>query len=221
MQKFGRVNQKKNRYSLLFEIMSQVIKRKNTHRIFLGIFPQKEHISFFRDILRNLDEEKRNLKHIPLDMVHLTLYFIGANVSESSLQKIIKLFESKKDLFTKPTINITGVNFGFEYQNNPRVILVNVEANESLKTLWKEVYSCLKELKLRDTIRWKEKRANDFHISLSRLKTQASKSVGKRVAKITQNLKTEYPLPFTAENFYIIESTLTSEGPVYKKIKKI
>lgn len=97
MQKFGRVNQKKNRYSLLFEIMSQVIKRKNTHRIFLGIFPQKEHISFFRDILRNLDEEKRNLKHIPLDMVHLTLYFIGANVSESSLQKIIKLFESKKD----------------------------------------------------------------------------------------------------------------------------
>lgn len=190
-------------------------------RLFLAIFPPKEYLTYFRDVLRMYNKVKRNLKPIPMEQIHLTLKFIGANVSEHSKDEIFATLKKFEGEFPKPTISIDKMQFGFNYQKFPKVLMGNIEEDQGLEDLADVVHQKIRELYLSDTIRWKMKHANDFHISVARLKDTATNSSGKFVGNITKDLKLTPPAPFQPEEMVFMESILTPQGTVYKRLEGI
>ena len=57
-------------------------------RLFIALYPTKEYLDYFRDVMRAFAKEKRNLKPIDIEQVHLTLRFVGAKVSGASKNAI-------------------------------------------------------------------------------------------------------------------------------------
>lgn len=200
------------------------IKRRpdvKTYRLFLGIFPPEEYINTFRGVIREYEKEKRNLKLIPMDQIHLTLKFIGAAVSESSKNAIADSLSRYQGRFPKPEIKLTKVQFGFPYQNDPRVIMLRVEDNKELSNLTDFAHGIIRDLRLLDTIRWKEKNSKDFHLSLARLKDAATRSTGKSVADITKRINFESPKSFLPAEIELVESVLSKQGITYKRLARI
>lgn len=192
-------------------------------RLFLGIFPPKEYLDYFRDVVRKFDKEKRNLKPINLEQIHLTLRFIGANVSLGSKNRLAKSFLSSAGSFAKPEIKLGKLAFGFPRQHDPRVLLVAVQENDELNLLINQVHKTVRDQRLQDTIQWKAKQDTDFHMSLARLKPAATRSTGRNVKAILERVKLPQPESFVAEEMYLMQSTIlrSGGGPVYKKLEKI
>lgn len=191
-------------------------------RLFLAIYPPKEYTKYFGEVYKKLDKQKRNLQPTPYDQVHLTLRFIGANVSEPSKNKILELLMRFEGQYSKPTIGVENIQFGFERQRDPRHLIANIAEDQGLSDLNNEVFQLIKSLRLKDTIRWKDKHSNDFHITLARMKPTATKSSGKIIRKLVEDTKNvEIPASFTPETYDLVESVVKQDGPVYKKIASI
>jgi len=199
----------------------KLVNNVTTYRLFLGIYPPISYISYFRNVLQVFDKQKRNLRSIPVDQTHLTLRFIGGFVTESSKDLIIEELQKHVGNFPKPTINIDKIQFGFKYQNDPRVLMASIQDNKDLIDLSDIVHEKIRSLRLDDTIRWKEKGHKTFHITISRLKENATRSSGKEILNLIGNVKVPKPEPFTTENLDFVVSKLTSQGPVYKKLSQI
>ena len=194
---------------------------EKTYRLFIGIFPPEKYINTFRQVIREYDKEKRNLKLIPMDQIHVTLKFIGAAVSENSKNRIVEELNKYQGKFPKPEIKINRVQFGFPHQNDPRVIMLRTEDNATLADLTETTHKFIRDLRLLDTIRWREKNSDEFHFSLARLKDSATRSTGKDVADITTKIKFEAPEPFVPDSMELVESQLTRQGIVYKRLARI
>lgn len=192
-------------------------------RLFLAIYPPKEVLDYIRMVTRELDKEKRNLRYIPIDQIHLTAKFFGARVSVSSKQKIAKEFLRHAGSFPKPVIEISGVQLGFHRQQKPRVVLLNVENDSGLDEFVDFAHRTTRALKLRDTIKWKQKDLHDHHISVARLKDAAiNNSSIRRAKQLVKSIDITPPEPFEATEAYLVKSTLSSKGkPVYEKMEKI
>lgn len=190
----------------------------NTYRLFLAIYPQKPQMDYFRDVIRSLDKEKRNINNVPLDQIHMTLRFLGANVSEASKDILINELKKYEGQYPKPEISITSLRLGFSHQADPRVIFANVAEEPALIELAENLHAIIKNLRLRDTIRWKEKHVYDFHISLARLKGYAGRNIGKRVAGIVEKINLPKPVSFLPDSMAIVQSKITGGAPEYKKL---
>ncbi len=195
--------------------------KKNTSRLFLGIFPPEEYISYFRDVLRELDNVKRNIKTTPVDQLHLTVKFIGSEVSFASKDIIAEELSKYSGNFIKPEIKITGIQFGFPYQQDPQHVLAMIEETKDLKDLYNEIHNLIKSLELEDTIRWKGKNTDNFHITLARVKPKKARSIAREIGEYVKKVNIEPPEPFLAEYLDLVESTITSDGPVYRKVGRI
>ena len=194
----------------------------NTYRLFVAVFPPDEYLAFFRDTLRKFDKEKRNLRNIPVDQIHMTLKFIGSQVSEYSKDQITESLQKFSGNYPKPVIKIDGVQFGYPQQVDPRIILASVTNNDDLDDLAEVVHQRIRDLRLFDTIRWKEKGKRQFHISLSRLKDSASESHGRSVLEIVRNLgEIEFPEEFTAEYIDLVQSVIAPGSVTYKRLGRI
>jgi len=74
---------------------------------------------------------------------------------------------------------------------------------------------------LRDTIRWKDKQFNEFHVSVAKLKESASSTKGKDIKKIAAALKTPIPESFFPEEMLLMESVFIQGVPKYRKLASI
>jgi len=192
-----------------------------TYRLFLGVFPPDNYVNTFRQVIREYDKEKRNLKLIPMDQIHLTLKFIGSSVSEDSKNRIVDELTKYAGKFPKPPVIINKVQFGFPYQNDPRVIMLRTEDSKEMAALTEMAHVIVRDLRLLDTIRWREKNSAEFHFSLARLKDSATRSTGKDVSEITKKIDFVAPEPFIPEHVELVESLITKQGIVYKRLARI
>ncbi len=192
-----------------------------TYRLFVGIFPPQEYIAYFRDILRKFDKEKRNLRNVSVDQMHITMKFIGAHVTEASKDLIWEEIQRHKGNYPKPEIKVDRLQFGFHYQTEPHVVMAHIAENQELKDLTNILHGLIRSLRLKDTIRWKEKGSNEFHVSLTRLRPKASKSLGKSVKEISKQIDIAAPPPFIADHLDFVESKITPTGPVYRKLGSV
>lgn len=192
-------------------------------RLFLAIFPPKEVLDYVRDTMRALDKEKRNIIPVPLEQVHFTLRYIGANVSISSKQKIAKELLKISGNYPKPQIEVGALNLGFPGQHHPRVLFYDLENIDPVEDLLNVVHKKIREVGAKDTILWKDRDTRDFHITIGRLKDAAvTSSTIRRVKDLVGDAKLPEPPSFTPTEMYLVQSTLQRVGaPVYKRLEKI
>lgn len=190
-------------------------------RLFIGIFPPKEYLDFFRDLLRKFDKEKRNLRPINLEQIHLTVRFIGPNVHDHSKQQIANELLKSAGQFPQPLIELDKIQFGFPGQYDPRVLMASVGENRELNDLTNSIHRIVRKVNRDDTILWKSHLDKNYHMSIARLKQAATRSTGRKVKTILNELDLELPQPFTATEMHLVQSEVTPQGPVYKKLERI
>lgn len=190
-------------------------------RLFIAALPSKETLDGLRDVLRKYDKFKRNLKVPPVDQLHITLKYIGSKVSENSYEIIREELKRYEHNIGACDVEFDGVKFGFSFDRDPRILMADVVASDGLLNLSNSFHELVKNLKLRDTIRYKGKYSNDFHITLARLKETATRSSGKELKAHTAQSKFKIS-GFKIEEVFLIESSFSKSGqPVYKKLEKI
>ncbi len=190
-------------------------------RLFLAIYPPKEFLDYFRDVRRALDKEKRNMRFIEPEQIHLTAKFIGSKVNSPSKNAISSELQRHAGSYPKPTLTIEGVSLGFPRQHDPRVVMANISPEYDLEELTEVLHKQIRSLKRRDTIRWKQRNEADFHISLGRLKPAATKSAGREVKELIKEINLPIPEPFKPTEMYLVASEITPRGPKYKKLESI
>jgi 2'-5' RNA ligase len=186
-------------------------------RLFLAIYPPKEFRDYFRDVMREFSKEKRNLRIVPIDQVHLTLKFIGADVGENSRKKIVNELRRKQGSFSKSQISLTKLTLGFPRQNNPNIILHLVKNNSDLKELANQVNDSVKHAGNTDTITWKDRFTP--HFTLARMKKSASKSEGDRVEEVIRSISITKPESFFPKEFVLVQGILSNTGVSYRKLE--
>lgn len=189
-------------------------------RLFLAIIPPKNVLDQLRDVQRNFSKDKRNLKNIPVDQLHVTLKFLGSNVSEASRDLIVDTLRGYEGSLKDAEVTLNSIQFGFPHQTFPKILMANVESTNSLVSLSNDVHEIIKNLKLRDTIRWKDRHSENFHISLSRLKLNATKSTARSLATKAKTMKLPQFQSFIAEEFFLIESSTDKGMIIYRKIER-
>lgn len=190
-------------------------------RLFLAIYPPAEYIRYFADVYKHFDKEKRNLKAVPVDHIHVTVRFIGPNVSPEHTEETVALFKQFEGQYPKPKIEIGQVQFGFQRQEDPRHLIATINENAELTELSKTVHLLMRSLHFKDTIRWKTRFYSDYHITVGRLKPTATRSSGKEIKAISKTLDLAPPPAFEAKEMYFVESIMKADGPTYRKIDSI
>jgi len=179
----------------------------NGLRLFFAIFPPKSYFEYFKNVLDIFSKEQRNLRNVSLEDMHLTLKFVGASVSPESMNLLISEVRSRINLFVPPRIEIKSIRFGFKDQTYPDILIAEVIPNRELKDLSDSLHYIVKLVGAEDTIRWKNKHFNNFHITLARLKKNVSYPVAKRIQNISINTNgIQIPPSFVPQDFKLIES---------------
>ncbi len=190
-------------------------------RLFIGIFPPKEYLDYFRDVMREFAKEKRNLKPINIEQVHLTLRFVGNKVSSGSKNVLAQALLQNAHQYPKPVIHMESLDFGFSYQDDPRILMATITANHELDTLVHTLHKQIRDIKREDTIQWKERNDDNYHMSVARLKEAATRSTGRDIKDILHSITLPLPVDFTPEEMYLVESQVERSGPTYRKLEKI
>lgn len=186
-------------------------------RLFLVIMPPKDFRDLVRDDLRIIKKRlDKNLTYIPVDQLHLTIKYLGDDVSNDSMQKLTEELQARRSLLEPVEINIEDFNFGFRFQSNPRILKYDVEQTEGLNTIINTVHETAKITGLRDVVRFKQK--VDYHITAAKLRNTASKKVVKELRQVVDeiNNKRKLDYKFKATQCFLMESTTTRTGVVYK-----
>jgi 2'-5' RNA ligase len=187
-------------------------------RLFVALFPPKEYLDYFREVTRFFTKQKRNLKFVPIDQLHITVKFIGANVSDTSYEQIREILNIN---YSPVSIALSGISFGFPRERFPKILLAKIKSTDSLIDLSNTVHSSIQSLKLKDTIRRKNRYANNFHVTIARLKDNSQKSVANNIKSQVKNFYISPPPPCMINEMYLMESVLSPKGPTYRKLERI
>lgn len=153
-------------------------------------------------IQSKIDDSSSELNQV--SAFHLTLKFLG-EVEDDKVSLIKqKLSSIKFNPFTLTARNI-GV---FPTENFIKVIWIGVKPEEQVKELQSRIESALKEFNFKKDFEFHP------HITLARVKFVRDKI---RLNKNLKEIKIE-PKTITVNDFRLVKSTLTPEGPVYGDI---
>ena len=188
-------------------------------RLFLAAFPSQETLEDLRDIFRGLDKIKRNFRFVNLEQIHITVKFLGGDISSESYEAISGAVSNIMQNLKAPVIAPEELMFGFPGQQYPTALFLTVEPNRDLDNLIGEIHDVVKDLKLPDVIRFKDRRKVVNHITIGRTKRSVSKSLTRSTREAVKNLNINIR-EFIPTELYFVESILTPKGPVYRKLSK-
>lgn len=188
-------------------------------RLFFAIFPPKEALDEIRDVVRKLDKIKRNFRFIPYEQLHLTVKFLGANVSADSFELLAKHFSQVDFKIPKLSVRLNKVQFGFSGQLYPHVMFISVDNDALVGGLTDQINDEIKKLEIEDVIRKKDRNRALNHITIARVKRTVSKSLTKETREVLNKIET-LQFEFEVKEFYLMQSILTPIGPKYKKLTK-
>nr|MBA4405160.1 RNA 2',3'-cyclic phosphodiesterase [Nanoarchaeum sp.] len=171
-------------------------------RLFIAVELPKEIKDDLYRIQKSINPEFAKINWVSKKNLHLSLKFIGeykdVDIIRERLSNIkFDKFEVKLDLF--------GV---FPDENNIRVMWVGLEPKNKIIELQKEVDQELIDLLNKD-------QKFSPHLTLGRVKSIKNKNEFlKSLKSVSVN-----NLTFEINSFYLMQSELTKDGPIYKKLE--
>jgi len=154
------------------------------------------------------EEESPLIKWEPAEKFHLTVFFIG-DVEEEKVRLISAMFESAEPETNNEEISFRAERIGaFPSLARPNVLVLNL-TNEDAKmvVLYYKICGILKQFGFESDKKFRA------HITLGRVRK------GKRLKLFKLKEFGEIDFGFSINKFSLIQSTLNSNGSVYKTIK--
>jgi len=175
-------------------------------RLFTAVDIPREVIHALDGLIARLKPSAR-IKWIPATNLHITTKFIG----EWPDGRLAELTEALRPLAARQTIpiEVRGLGF-FPNARAPRVFWAGVEAPASLAELARETDRAVNRLGVP-----LEARPFSPHLTLARIKEPVP--LGRLHEAIAALASTEFGA-FTADRFYLYQSTLNPSGSVYTRL---
>lgn len=166
-----------------------------------------------REVQDKLKPESRGTaKWVDPDGIHLTLKFLG-NIREDSIEAITRAMATAATGITPFCLKTSRVGC-FPNLKNPRVVWVGLDGDpEQLLVLKQRLDSELKPLGFPT-----DERAFTPHLTLARLRNQASALEREQMGKLISDIKLERVYQMSVESLSLMRSHLTREGSIYNRV---
>ncbi|MCA9386152.1 RNA 2',3'-cyclic phosphodiesterase [Candidatus Dojkabacteria bacterium] len=189
-------------------------------RLFVAIYPDDQTKAYIRDCKQFLAKNKRNFRFTPMDQVHITIKFLGADVNVDTFEEYSKDFQNRVAGYKTFEYQIKQPRLGFKAQTKPHILHLPVQPNESLDELTDLATESAKLFSAAQIVRTRERKKLIHHITMARVKSGLSKAFTRDFKEKLLNL----PHPefaSRAEGISLIESTLSPTGPTYRELIKV
>jgi 2'-5' RNA ligase len=177
-------------------------------RLFVALQPPLE---LRRELSKNngiFNKEMRNLKFIEQDQLHLTLKFLGDEVSPDSKDRIIELLNDISLQLYAPVVRVLDLRFGFPKQMTPSILFYNIEATKSMQILTELVHEQIMNLDLPDVKREKDYKKLVYHMTIGRLKHNSNRAYGRKIRGIINEKALRIDKEFIPDTIYLLKSKL-------------
>ncbi len=153
-----------------------------------------------------------SVKWVDPEGIHLTIKFLG-NVDEAEIPALKNALSEAVRGVASFSLQL-GDPGAFPNAYAPRVVWVGVEGEtEPLRTLHNNIDRVLNPLGFPP-----EKRTFSPHLTLGRVRDEASPNEKRRLGENVANLKTEERSSFGVESISLMRSLLTRDGAVYSRL---
>lgn len=186
-------------------------------RLFLSIDPSEEISHDLLKVREHLEDYTSYMRFVCTENVHLTIRFLGSEVSKDSLKKIKKVLDLEIKNFSKFNIRFNCVQFGMPGRKWPRILFVSVAKNEVLDQILSNLNHRIESYNLDDIELFRFSSNPVYHITLARVKRRLNKEVVEGIRKRIRRFEMLDGFRVTGVRLY--ESKLTNKGPEYTEIK--
>mgnify|MGYP000052733025 CR=1 FL=1 len=180
-------------------------------RLFTAI-PVPEHIKEYASMIRKeLEMMNPDVKWVEHENYHLTLKFLG-DVSADLLEPLCDFLERAAVSSPSFKLRLQGMGF-YPNRRRPRVIWLGIAGEiEKAMFLGDRVDAYL------STLGFEAEARRDYHLTLGRIRSERNlDALVNKVYHQETAVQTDF---FTVTEFYLMESQLTSKGPVYTVKRK-
>ncbi|GAB6188886.1 RNA 2',3'-cyclic phosphodiesterase [Marinitoga arctica] len=187
------------------------MNNKNKHlRTFIALDVNQSVKDILRDTIIKLERMGFKGNWTKPENIHLTLYFMG-DTYISKITEVAKRMEERITGFPTFAFNVSRVGY-FKTNNFPRVVWLGVEGGNTLKQLHNET---IKSLKL-SNIQIPDSEIN-FHPHLTVGRIKKAPDFWEKLIGVLDVKNVIVPV----NSVHIYSSTLTKNGPIYKKMYTI
>ena len=154
----------------------------------------------------------RYVKWVAPAGIHLTIKFLG-NISSDQIPKITDIMKTAAGRVPPLELRLGGLGM-FPNEQRPRVIWVALEGNtEPLAVMQREIEKALEPLGFAP-----ENRALTPHLTLGRVRDNASPEERKEIGSVVKEKNIDYDASFTLREISLMKSTLTPTGAIYNRL---
>jgi len=154
----------------------------------------------------------RYVKWVSPEGTHMTIKFLG-NIYSSQIPQITGIIKTAAGKVPPLELRLGGLGM-FPNEQRPRVIWVALEGNtEPLAAMQREIEQALAPLGFAP-----ENRAFTPHLTLGRVRDNASPEERKEIGNIVKEKKIDYEASFTLRELSLMKSTLTPTGAIYNRL---
>lgn len=186
-------------------------------RVFLGVFLPKEIQTDFKTYKQQIRKLKKHLRFVPAPDLHLTFKFLGADVSEESVEQVKVIIENLVPKIKPFDIKFSNIQLGFERDKMPELLNITFEESEDLHHFVKEIEGSLGGGIFKDV--YSPRRDFVSHVTIGRLHGNIHKKKINEVNEVLGRATWEsLGKKLRIEKFALITSELGKDGPIYKTI---
>ncbi|MGE4546225.1 MAG: RNA 2',3'-cyclic phosphodiesterase [Desulfurella sp.] len=175
-------------------------------RVFVAIDLPHNIKNAISSLIGQLQLKNNNIKFTKIENLHITLKFLGELKSDNIMH--IENFLNEIALKNKPfeiDLKDSGV---FKNLKDPRILWLGQNINKEFENIASNI----------DELFAKEHHI--CHITLARLKNNITPQKVRELLELTNFFIQNNLLNFRVEEFYLYETILTPNAPIYKQIKK-
>lgn len=179
-------------------------------------------IELTHEVQREMDliQDRLNLKKEPgvkpvnPESTHLTLRFLGPTPADK-IEEIRAAIQLAAENVRPFALELKGVGC-FPNNRSPRVIWVGLAGEETMMQLQTQLEDSLAELLIKS-----ETRPFSAHLTLARIRDDATPASRRRVGEAVENMAYEPGFKFPVDHVSFIKSVLKPAGPEYSILHRI